>query len=82
MTKRGKLAPLRTALHFEEAARQFVLDPVLGLVEPPMAAVMELQKLRGFAKAGLRMLSGQCSTSLKHGMPCSPIATTRGVHSN
>lgn len=49
MSRRGKLAPLRTALQWEEGARSFLLDPVLGLMEPPQAAVLELQKLAGFS---------------------------------
>ncbi|EFN59405.1 hypothetical protein CHLNCDRAFT_56737 [Chlorella variabilis] len=30
------------------ASQQFELDPVMGLVEPPMAATLELQRLRAF----------------------------------
>ncbi|KAL4426359.1 hypothetical protein ABPG77_004653 [Micractinium sp. CCAP 211/92] len=48
MSKRGQLAPLRTVFYFEEGSQQFELDAVMGLVEPPMAATLELQRLRGF----------------------------------
>ncbi|PRW58200.1 acetyl- carboxylase 1-like isoform A [Chlorella sorokiniana] len=50
MSKRGKLAPLRTVFYQEPASGQWELDPVLGLVEPPMAATLELQRLRAFDK--------------------------------
>lgn len=36
------------------ASGQWELDPVLGLVEPPMAATLELQRLRAFDKVGAR----------------------------
>ncbi|PSC75189.1 acetyl-carboxylase 1-like [Micractinium conductrix] len=48
MSKRGKLAPLRTVFYLDQAGQQFSLDPVMGLVEPPMAATLELQRLRAF----------------------------------
>ena len=52
MSKRGKLAPLRTVFYAggAEGGRpaRFELRPALSLLEPPMAATLELQKLRGF----------------------------------
>ncbi len=60
MSRRGKLAPLRSAFQYEAASRQFELDPVLGLVEPPQAATLELQKLRGFGKVCGAGHSGLC----------------------
>ncbi|KAL4859471.1 Acetyl-CoA carboxylase 1 [Chlorella vulgaris] len=51
MSKRGRLAPLRTVFYYDEASRQFELDPVMGLVEPPVAAALELQRLRCFGAA-------------------------------
>lgn len=51
MSKRGKLAPLRTVLYFSEAVGTFVLEPVLGLVEPPTAGALELRRLSEFPNA-------------------------------
>jgi acetyl-CoA carboxylase/biotin carboxylase 1 len=58
MSKRGRLAPLRTVLYHRSAAAAaagaagaFMLEPVLSLVEPPMASALELRKLAAFPSA-------------------------------
>lgn len=52
LSKPGKLAPLRTSFQWEDSARQFMLHPMTGLVDPPTAATLELQKLAGISRAG------------------------------
>jgi len=56
LSKRGKLSPLRTVFYRKTSPSadngdnnsQFELIPVLSLVEPPVAATLELKKLLGF----------------------------------
>lgn len=41
-------------------SQQFELDAVMGLVEPPMAATLELQRLRGFDQVPWRRQVAGC----------------------
>ena len=45
LSSRGRLTPLRMGFTWDSAAGCYALDPLLRAVEPPTAAVLELQKL-------------------------------------
>ncbi len=45
-------------------SQQFELDAVMGLVEPPMAATLELQRLRGFDQVPWRCQVAGCRPSM------------------
>lgn len=46
------ITPLRVVVQWDQVTGEFVLDPVLGTVEPPIAATLELGRIAGLRFAG------------------------------
>lgn len=51
LSRRGQMAPLRTVLHLSPSTGTFTMEPVMSLVEPPVAAALEVCKLAGFPQS-------------------------------
>ena len=68
-----QLTPLRVVVHWDPEAGEYVLDPVLGTVEPPIAASLELGRISGLRFAGTHGPMAHKDSAKRRHVPADPV---------